>query len=1663
MKRRLLSFLLLAVVALGCLVPSAAYAAQATVVTDDVTMDSWKDLIADNTANVGRIWTDKSVSSTGFSSKETSGEEVTKKEGSDFVTGLTALSSTSNLVETASSPLDIVLVLDMSSSMTQRMGNTTKLQALKDAANEFVDEIASQNEKISDANNKHQIALVSYNSKATINQGLTICSGSDATSLKTTINNLSTSTYTRSDLGLSAANSALGIKRENAKQVVIFFTDGTPTQSQNFDATIASAAVSAASSMKEGGATIYTIGVLSGADPSIDPTGKNVSNENKFLHAVSSNYPKATYNGTIWSFDERAEDSEFYLSAENADELKEIFKKISDEISHSAGYPTETTDDSADTSGYITFNDQLGAYMEVTDLSTLIYNGTTYSCKSKDDGGSVVTYHFEGDVHSGAADANLSSIVITVTKSSDLSVGDKVQVKIPASLIPLRNFKVDLTKETMSVTDTKPISIFYSSALKSGVSDKLENPDDAMKAYILANSDSDGNVKFYANTWSDEQLGETTSHFNPADTNSYYYFTQDTPIYTDKDCSVPAKEIVKGTSYHYQHTYYVLEGNKPVKMTESLTFDGDTAAAFEGCIGYDGQGNAYFVKGTARLVYINQLHKAKEHNYTGTAADVLNPKWNTETSVADAKTVTPHLGNNGLATLGKATYDSASLDLSKVLEGRDWLESDSFTFKLEAVTEGAPMPKDAEGNEVNEATVSKADVKEGKAGFDFGTFTFYADSATESTSKTYEYKVTEVIPAESDRIAGITYSRAEAEVSLTVTSDDSGKLRVNPFVSIPTFTNSYKASLNYTSSGSLNIAKTLTGRDMSEDQFSVAVVPSDEASANALGITTEGITVAIPASGDGTQVVVDALSGRKVVFTQDDAGKTYTYKVYETGEATSGYTYDKTVRTVKISVADNPEQAALTVTTKVSGNGKEQTYVYPSEDKSRATVAFSNFYSASTDADGGTAASVTATKTLTGRAMVAGEFSFGLRLDKAETDILNAKNDANGTVSFGSLNYTTSSLAKLVEDGFATKGLDKESGKTKWTIGYEIYENTDGLSDRGITAKTTSISFTVTVLDNGNGTLRATANAPDGGFKFENVYGAKSATVNVSGKKELSYDSALSPADITGKFSFTIAADTSNPKAPLPTQTTVTNDKSGNVDFGGITFTLEDLNNALGTTSEQSGDDSDVDLEGTESADVQTPVNEPVVEDEPVAEDEQNLAEGSETAADSSQSESEAQSTDSNSDSDGAESAEQLAAEPLSLIDDTPVLSENFSTSNDDADTEGSVAQPAAFIKAVSLFKLPQLSTIWRAGYQTLTSASAASLTKTEPVSRSYTFKYTVTESGAVSGVTNDSTSKTVSITVTDDGAGHLTAKLEGEDSKPAFSFTNTYNVKSVDSSVTGQVTIAKELDGRDMVADEFSFEMLEGNTVVATGTNDANGNVTLSSITYDKPGKHSYTVREVAGEDGNGITYDGTTFTINTVVSDNGDGTLSVTHKRDGKEEIVFNNTYKAASTSIVIGASKVLNGGKLADGQFTFKLVGGGIELTAKNKADGTVSFPTIPFEQAGTYTFDVYEVNDGQANVTYDATHHTVTVKVSDDGKGNLVADITSEEGSGLTFTNTYTAPEPDPTPSSDETPTGGSSKKKAIPQTGDVSAAPVAVFAAAGIVVLAAAIKMRGSRK
>lgn len=502
------------------------------------------------TQNVGRIWTDKTVKATG------------ENEESDFLTTLSAMSSTSNSTVTVTTPLDIVMVLDASGSMDRAMGDTDstkRVTALKNAAYSFIDTIAKQNKGIEGVDRQHRVAIVKFAGDKTdkigndtydkrefgrtntynysqVMAGLTNCSGAGVTDLRETIKAIKPAGATRADNGLQLAE-GITSGRADAKKIVVFFTDGTPTSYDEFDSKVANDAVTAAKNMKDSKATVYTIGIFSGADPAADPSKKGTSDVNKFMHAVSSNYP----NATAWdTHGARAENSDYYKSATNAEELKKVFDDISRAITSEPPYPTEIHKGYDETkSGYITFTDELGNFMQVDGFTEVVINGTPFTKASE-------TFNKETNTDTYEFTGKAKDLLITVQRAGDDNPrkGDIVTVNIPASLIPLSHFKTVDGK--LSVDNVKPIQVKYASSVKSAALDNLFTPEKVagLKDYIEHSTtvvDGTKTVSFYANKWSGGALGDTVATFEPADTNRYYYFQKQTPIYADKDCTQPAK------------------------------------------------------------------------------------------------------------------------------------------------------------------------------------------------------------------------------------------------------------------------------------------------------------------------------------------------------------------------------------------------------------------------------------------------------------------------------------------------------------------------------------------------------------------------------------------------------------------------------------------------------------------------------------------------------------------------------------------------------------------------------------------------------------------------------------------------------------------------------------------------------------------------------------------------------------------------------------------------------------------------------------------------------------------------------------------------------------------------------------------------------------------
>ena len=284
------------------------------------------------------------------------------------------------------------------------------------------------------------------------------------------------------------------------------------------------------------------------------------------------------------------------------------------------------------------------------------------------------------------------------------------------------------------------------------------------------------------------------------------------------------------------------------------------------------------------------------------------------------------------------------------------------------------------------------------------------------------------------------------------------------------------------------------------------------------------------------------------------------------------------------------------------------------------------------------------------------------------------------------------------------------------------------------------------------------------------------------------------------------------------------------------------------------------------------------------------------------------------------------------------------------------------------------------------------------------TYKYTIVETNAgqtIDGVTYDSLEVKVTVEVTDDGEGKLTANVTYPADKE---FNNSYGA----SKIPATLAVKKTLTGRELKADEFEFTLTDqdGN-VKETVKNDKDGNVKFSALEFDKAGTFTYKIAEKAGT-ATGITYDSKTITATVTVADNGKGALEATVTYD--DEKAFENTYTpAGATSVTLGAKKVLEGKDLEAGKYSFELKkeDGTVVETVKNAADGTVTFSPISYDesQVGTHKYTISEVAGTETGITYDKTVQEVEVTVVKVSATELKATA-SKEANDLVFTNKYT---------------------------------------------------------
>lgn len=1648
-----------------------------------------------STENIGRIWSDKTVSTSGITLEGT--DEVTdqtismgingdENNPSDFLVALSALSSASNTTSMISTPLDIILVLDASGSMDDNLttytyteeypqeadnddeffalvdgeyveirtesrgqwpnryyvwllndeevtaktsendsnpdhiqfysrratSSVSKMKALKTAANSFIDATAAQNDKITDVSKQHHIAVVKYSGDVADDYGnetyrsggntwnysqclnqLQAYTTSNVQSLRNGVNSINPAGGTAADNGMSVAQSEMDKNgREGAKKVIIFFTDGQPNHGSGFSTAVATTAIQTAGAFKQAGGLVFSIGVVNGADPS-DTSNTGDDNINAYLHSVSSNYPNATgWSGNRWNMGTRAENSEYYYAASNADELNEIFSKIQESVSSDLQSPTEIESGANfNTGGYLTFTDELGDYMKVDDFKSIIYGGKRYDnpAVSTSVDKTTTTYTFEGEAQDNGIykGGNIHDIIITVTHGASEKAGDTVTVKVPASLIPLRKFNVDTDKMTMTVTEAWPIRIFYGVSLKSGVAEKITNPtaelDDALKNYIASNLDTDGNVQFYSNktrvdengkpleTWAQ---GTTTTLFDPASSNNFYFNSNEIKLYMDKELTVPAKltdlEEIKKATFYFSEPYYVEDKTATdddatdnvypcvLKTGDVTSFSGAQMAVDQSDWGYDKNGEMYIKAGGPRISTLTDLKDNKTSNSTETATTVIDPTWVSREDPSAGVQV--YLGNNGRLELDVP----GTLAVEKNIEAAggftlgDTQKDASFTFNI-ALT--APAGEKLAGT--YKAVVRDTDGNNGEL-FDI-TVTATGDATGNATHsiKADETLFIYGLPA------GTSYKVTEDENSMpggfTEKSkvDHEGTIAAND-TKTEAFTNIYEADSITWPEEDLTVSKTLDERPtQAGDVFNFTVVGTATGSA--------GLTAPMPSNAaDGTFQItmdagVDAPAVKNYVLGKIEFTKpgTYTYTIDEAQGNLAGVNYELGYYTLTVTVADDGK-GALSI---ASSDCKYTVNTTSTAHDVSNAMNFTNTYKV-----GEVTEPLRGGKILLGRDLERNEFQFQL------TEITDT--DPNDVTTRYTANNTVDDYKSILPTG-----VDEIGGIV--TNGAVAASDLRVISFGNITFTGESIGHTYTY------TIQEIKDNP--------------------GIPGVTYD-----GDLTRVVTVTVESETTANGEALIVKILSDDKTEGSAYASNFTFT----NTYQATPLTLTGDAF---VKGEKTFDGRDASEDLMFSLVPVSDDAKELM--------------------------GAGVERKTIVEASELKKDTTV-SFNFGemTFNKAGTYSFAVMEDLAGIDDTSYMKWDR-------------HVAEVTIKVKEELDANGNHTGRLVLDGDVIYVNNTTNAPSEVASRTDAAVFlnvytasadypdiHVVKQLTGRDTKALgageFNFT-----------ITG-------VNGEGTTADQANAKLAEGdktflNSAPTTGTTTVSMQK-LPALTFnqDDAGKtYVYLVDEVEPTDAttnadgtitkDGVTYDQSKYLVTIAVNDDGDGTMSTPTtvqklNKDGNAvgdpvkyastadisthaTMTFTNEYKPASVDVTdVSFNKIVEGRDWLDGEtfeFTMSAETQGSPqptnpvVTLTNPADnGYTENQTVPVQGFGTLTFDqpgvyVYRVAETHASetingLTYDSTPAKATITVTDNGAGQLVASVSYADRN---FNNVYSS--------------------------------------------------------
>mgnify|MGYP003299830834 CR=1 FL=1 len=1538
-------------------------------------------------------------------------------------------------------------------------GTITRLAALKNAVNAFIDQTKKVNDSASEQADMHRIALVEFASSAEMLIDLTyVNSTTNVNTLKACVTGLTAGGATRADSGMDVAEALLlgnnAKTNPDAQKVVIFFTDGTPTTYSTFSETVANAAINSAKALKDADTLIYTIGVYEEADPT--DTEKNF---NQYMHGMSSNYPEASAYTSLGS---RAASGEYYLNATDASSLNNVFADILEDVtSLKANAATRVEEGNEGTSGYITFIDPLGKYMKVDDFKAISFAEKNFTTKAVNTTGNITTYTFEGENSQNPlypTTGNLNQIIITVEKSNTLSVGDIVTVKIPGALIPIHYYAVNIDENgniTMDEDSTLPMRIWYGVSVKDGVKKALENPDAELAAYVAANKDADGNVKFYSNLYEAGKV-DVYSSFEPNPKNNFYFFQTDEYLFTDEACTQPATVVDANTNYYYQRNYYHPVSNpsfpKEAEMLVNTTKISDSSnmmLAGYAKIGENGQ--LYIPKGSPRITSIAEysLEKAPA-NLTGTSAYAINPAW--LNVMADPTTVQNELGNNGIVKLAL----TGTLEITKAVTAAEGLTppDKDFTFVIALTAPAGEALKETYDAQI-----------------------FAADGSAVGNAFAFNPAAANTVTLKAGQTATI-YGLADGTAySITETNLPSGFAQVGQGVtagqiaagstSEAIVTNHYSAAEIRLEGSELGLTgtKILSGREFKEGDKFKFMVSATVFSPDAPLPVKNGAPVNVITIEPTTGTTADFDIG---TFTFVKPGE-YHYEIREIIPAENkilGVSYDSTIYRIIIKIADSSEGSLVLASLEIDKNNPATAAWIPIYSGTTLPAAntkypqFTNVYASSVEH-----IILRGTKTLNNKNLVdysATPFEFHIAaggsrpVGSTGAFTADASQPMPATTTIAATSTGDIVFSSLVFDG-ENAVVGKEfryivtevipSGATEDGNGNWVYQGvTYDKSEKEILIQVTSVA--------GDGEEVLVPVVTGNQFRFTNSYHSNTVTYSPTGEKVL-VGRDFQSGDI---FRFEIEAVGD---APIPVDgqgnpvTSVTIQPTGanrtDFSFGTISFNQDNMQDG------QSG--------ANDSSKTKTFTY--------------KLRELALTTAGITYDTAEKILTLELKDNKGV-------LEILSVKVDGAVLSDNkitWTNSYSASVTYGGIhviktLESKAMQKDEFSFKITaeagtpalpatdgEFAVPMDSHYNTITGTSTITMLKLQGFvfdqdDAGKTFRYIVEEviPAQPGRTTFDKSQYRLELMPYDNGDGTMGVKTvitqikdaqgqvpsqqaraeydSANASVPVIAFTNKYAVEDGILSGAAKLRVFKSFLGRDWKdTDTFTFTLalkdtgvpdgaviLPAETTILIDKNTQNYTKAFGDIRFTQTGTYTFEITETNPEGGkkDGITYDGNVSTIVVEVANNGTGQLEATVT--SSDTLTFVNVYEITSgTSVTIDGEKTLTGKDLVDGAFTFQLYTAdqsfavsGDPVTQTNE-NGTFQFRLdyTPADAGTTFYYVLREDNFGETiqGITYDDTQYHITVVVEDNGVGGITATKTVVKGTEtveeIKFENVYAA--------------------------------------------------------